>query len=214
MTTYDEYGRRRRDDGGAFEPIGALIGILIGIGLLILLLVFLLRVLAISLLAVLPVSALLWVYTRLLAGPDEAPYLTVLKTTFIGLFAYLAFTAMTLIAAGEIQVAAKTGAFASLVNAVFELRKVSLASLAILVDGRGDAAALLGLLGSGMPPGSSRWPAVAVAHGPALALFAFSLNRYIGRPYQGVVGLLIACGITLVTVLPCVAAIIWFLGTH
>jgi hypothetical protein len=209
---YDEYGRPRQDTsgGGGFELFGAVIGI----GLLIVLLIFVLRVLAVSLLAALPISALLWVYTRLLAGPDEARYLTVLKTTFIGLFAYLAFTATTLIAVGAIHAAANTGAFAALVNEVFELRKTSLASLAILVDGRGDPAALLGLLGSGMPPGSHRLSAVIAAHGPGLFMFAFSLNRYIGRPYHGVVGMLIACGITLVTVLPCVGAIIWFLGTH
>ena len=146
-------------------------------------------------------------------GSAELGFLTALKTTFIGIFAYLALTATIAIAVGAIHVAAKTGAAAALVNALFELRKESLESLAVLKDGRGDSAALLGLLGAGMQPASTRWTAITrpCTH-PGLLMFAFSLNRYIGRPYDGVVGMLIACGITLATVPLCVGALVWFLG--
>ena len=109
----DEQRRREeRSNGGGGGGI-EILGMLIGIGLVIALVVWLVRILAVSLLAAAPIAGLLWLYTRLMRGAEGFSFLTALKTTFIGMFAYLAFTATLFIAVGAIHVAAQTGAVAA-----------------------------------------------------------------------------------------------------
>src|SRR5262245_27273160 len=105
----DEQRRREaRGGGGGGGELAELLGIVLGVGVLILILLWLIRVIAVSLIAVLPIAVVLWFCTRVLGRREDFAFGSAFKPAFIGMFVYLAFTTTTALVLSAAQMGAKT----------------------------------------------------------------------------------------------------------